>query len=102
MKREPIPWPAPSTGRAAAAHGRALLGLLPVAVAVIALVALYARTASEMAATWAGTTTHSHAMLVPLISVWLVWRRRAVLSTLPLSPSWPWLVPLALAGVAWL
>jgi len=102
MKRDSIPWSAAPAGSPAALRAQALWMLAPVAVAFIVIIALYGRTAIEMASTWMRSTTYSHGMVVPLIAAWLAWRRRDVLRALPVAPSWPWIVPFAGAGAAWL
>ena len=76
-----------------------LLGL-GVAWAVLAL--LYASTGLAMVDIWNRSETFAHAWVVPPLSAWLVWRRRAELAaTVPhASPRWlMWLLPL---GLLWL
>ena len=102
MKRDSIPWSASPAGHPAALRGQALPAIAPVAVAFAVVLALYARTALDMASIWVHSTTYSHGMVVPLIAAWLAWRRRATLRALPVAPSWPWIVPFAAAGGAWL
>lgn len=55
-----------------------------------------------MLAIWSRSDTFAHAFLVPPISLWLAWRRRAVLARLPQQPM-PWLLlPMAGACLLWL
>lgn len=55
--------------------------------------------ASSMAAMWWRSDTFAHALLVPPISAWLIWRRRADLAALRPQRWWPGLLAL-LAAVA--
>jgi exosortase A len=50
-----------------------------------------------MAEIWWRSDTYAHAMLVPPIAVWLVWRDRAALALLEPHPFWPGLLLLVLA-----
>lgn len=84
-------------------------GATPAAVPTIiaALLALsigylYRDTLLAMSNTWLSSESFAHGPLMPLISAWLVWRKRAELSTLPLTPWWPALLALIAAGFAWL
>jgi exosortase A len=77
---------------------RMLPGLLVVAV----LLALFHDTAAAMVGIWMRSETFAHAFLVPPISAWLIWRRRAELSR-HVPRSVPWLLlPMALACLLWL
>lgn len=76
---------------------------LPLFVAlVLALLWLYRDTALAMVGIWQRSDTFAHAFLVPPITLWLIWRRRAVLAAIEPRPSWWFLLPLALAAAAWL
>jgi exosortase A len=74
----------------------------PAAVLVLSgLLGLYGETFASIARTWLRSDTYAHGMLVVPISLWLVWRRRAVLADITPRPA-PWmLLPLALATCAW-
>lgn len=71
--------------------------------AVLALVVLtYYGTAAAMVGIWNRSETFAHAFVVPPLSLWLIWRRRAVLAALPSYPV-PWLaVPMLLLAGLWL
>lgn len=59
-------------------------------------------TAVAMVTIWTRSETFAHAFLVPPIALWLVWRRRTQLSSLPQQPV-PWLLVLiAAACLLWL
>ncbi len=62
----------------------------------------YWDTASAMVTIWFRSETFTHALLVPPISLWLIWRRRRALAALPPAPTSLWLLPMVLAGFAWL
>ena len=76
---------------------------LPAIGAVLALILLLHRdTAATMVSIWLRSETFAHAILVPPISLWLIWRQRERLAALIPSPR-PWLLlPLAGAAVLWL
>ena len=78
--------------------GRLLPGLLLLA----ALLWLLRDTASAMVQIWIRSETFTHAFLVPPIVLWLVWRQRSLLATLPTRPV-PWfLLPVAAVCFLWL
>ena len=77
----------------------------PVALLIIVwavLGAAYHETAAAMFATWMRSDTYAHAVLVPPIVLWLVWRRRAALLQTHPRP-WPlMLLPITAAALLWL
>ena len=76
---------------------RLLPGLLVVAV----LLALFHDTAAAMVGIWMRSETFAHAFLVPPITAWLIWRKRAQLAQhTPHAAPWM-LVPMALACLLW-
>ena len=76
---------------------------LPVLVLLIAaILLLYRETGMAMAQVWWTSDTFAHAMLVPPISLWLVWRQRDRLAVLtPRAQPWVLLPMLAVAAI-WL
>ena len=76
--------------------------LPPLAVALVAIVAAYFGTASEIVGTWMRSQTYAHGFVVVPIALWLVYRMRERLARCPLQPSWVPLPALAFAGFAWL
>lgn len=59
-------------------HGLALLGVL------LAIAALYRETLTAMVGIWLRSETYAHALVVPPITLWLIWRQRAaLLATVP-------------------
>lgn len=89
---------APSATRSATAA----LKLLPGLLVIVCLLVLFRDTVGEMIATYDRSETFAHAYLVPLISVWLVWRQRFALAGLRIKPE-PWaLLPMAAACLLWL
>ncbi|MBL8326187.1 MAG: exosortase A [Rubrivivax sp.] len=83
--------------RAAAAWVKAL----PLALALAVLLWQFRETAQAMVAIWSRSDTFAHAFLVPPISLWLAWRRRAQLQAAPVAPSMPWLLAVVAACGAW-
>lgn len=77
----------------------------PLAALVLLLVvilAIYWQTAVGMVGIWARSDTYAHGFVVPLISLWLVWRQRAVLATMvPRPGALAWLL-MAGAALLWL
>jgi exosortase A len=82
--------------------GRWALLLALVTSALLWLLAWYGDTVQSMIATWLSSETFAHGFVILPICVWLVWRRRHVIRALVPRPNFWMLVPLALAGVAWL
>ena len=76
---------------------------LPVfALLVAAIVLLYRDTGLAMVQVWTSSDTFAHAMLVPFISLWLVWRQRQRLAALtPRAQPWV-LLPLLAVAALWL
>lgn len=63
---------------------------------------VYRETFASMSDIWWRSETYTHGLLVPLISVWLIWRSRHRLSGVTPS-TWLWpLLPLGLSVFAWL
>ncbi|MEP7283600.1 MAG: exosortase A [Rubrivivax sp.] len=76
--------------------------LLPFVLVLAALLWLFRDTAAAMVGIWSRSDTFAHAFLVPPIVVWLVWRQRAELVSVPRRPS-PWvIVPMAAVALLWL
>lgn len=68
----------------------------------LGLIVAYADTAMAMVEIWWRSGTFNHAFLVPPISLWLIWRRRHALASLPPTFAPVMLLPLALSGLLWL
>jgi exosortase D (VPLPA-CTERM-specific) len=62
------------------------------------LIVIFQSTFSLLLATWQ-LEEYSHGMLIPVISAWLLWQRRAQFASLPFEGSWAG-VALVLAGLA--
>lgn len=76
--------------------------LLALALIWLLLGLMYADTVRAMWQLWNGSETFAHAVLVPPISLWLVWRRRFDLAPLAPCPQ-PWLLlPIAAFALMWL
>ena len=76
--------------------------LWPGLALLAATLLLFSKTGAELVALWSRSETFTHAFLVPPISLWLVWRQRAVLATLTPRPV-PWLLAALSAGcLLWL
>jgi len=62
----------------------------------------YRDTATAMVGIWWRSETFAHAFLVPPISLWLIWRRRAQIAALSPSPSLSALGLMVVVGIGWL
>ena len=78
------------------------LPLLCLALAWALLAALYYDTGAEMVDIWNRSETFAHAWVVPPISAWLIWRRRADLAVVMPRPALRWLWLMLPLGVLWL
>jgi exosortase A len=78
------------------------LPLLGLVLAWLLIAGLYFDTGAAMVVIWNRSETFAHAWVVPPISVWLVWRRRADLAVVMPRPTlrWLWLMPPI--GLLWL
>ncbi len=56
----------------------------------------------SMVVIWERSETFAHGFMIPLISLWLIWRLRHELVTVPLAPCWPAFVPLLGLSAIWL
>jgi len=81
---------------------RDLLKTMAIAIAVLAPFFLYAETARSIVAIWDSSETFAHGYIIVPISLWLIWKRRALLARMTPAPFWPALVALALCGFGWL
>jgi exosortase A len=80
---------------------------LPLKAILIVLVLLlpfllYFDTAQSIVAIWNRSDTFTHQYIILPISLWLIWRRRQLLSQMTPIPYGPVLILLALTGMAWL
>ena len=78
------------------------LPLLGLALAWGLLAMLYFATGAAMVEIWNRSETFAHAWVVPPISAWLVWRRRAELASITPRPAPLWLLALLPLGLLWL
>ncbi|MEN7536370.1 exosortase A [Aurantiacibacter flavus] len=76
--------------------------LLQLALAWVALLALFAGEWAAMMGHWWSNSTYNHILLVPPILVWLVWQRLPELALLTPRAWWPGLVALGAALLVWL
>ena len=81
------------------AHWRAFAG--PFALALLALLLAYRETGLAMVSIWSRSETFAHAYVVPLISLWLIWRKRHELALMTPRPQWWMLLPIAVLSMVW-
>src|SRR6185437_94214 len=102
MKRDALPSVLPiareQTG--VVSSWREVLGALGLALVWIGF--CYYDTAAAMVGIWERSETFAHGFVVAPISLWLIWRIRARLRSIPPRPSWIVFPLLAAAGFGWL
>jgi exosortase len=83
----PVSYPIRLEDSATRGHARidGALRWVPFAVALAAVLAVYAPVLADMAVEWATFPSLSHGFAVPLISAYLVWRRRELIGVEPLG-----------------
>jgi len=78
------------------------VALPAVLLLITAILLVYRDTGVVMVGLWMSSDTFAHAVLVPPISLWLIWRQRDRLAALtPRAQPWV-LLPMALAATAWM
>lgn len=78
------------------------MAIVAIVLVELALIGIYFDTARTMVGIWIRAETYSHAFLVPLIVIWLIWERRSVLAReFPRPTIWLTLL-LALLAFVWL
>lgn len=82
-----------------AAPKRETLIALAIALGVLLTIAAFWSTLGETISRWNRQEEYSHGYLIPVISLWLLWRRREALSASLGRPSWGGLVIVAFASV---
>jgi exosortase A len=78
------------------------LVLSAVALALAVVLLAYGGVWSTMVRVWLESDTFAHGMLIAPITLWLVWRQRALLSRLPIRPWYLALVAVMGCGAVWL
>ena len=68
----------------------------------IFILGVFYQTTLSMVSTWTRSETYTHGFLILPIVIWLVWRKRKVLSYCQLEANFLALIPLSLAGVMWM
>ncbi|WP_300661386.1 exosortase A [Hydrogenophaga sp.] len=78
------------------------LPLASLVLLLLAILVLHAHTVAGMVSIWARSDTYAHGFVVPVISLWLIWRIRHSLAALQPRPSWLAAVMLLGAAGLWL
>ena len=71
-------------------------------IALVAVLWLYRDTGLAMVEIWHRSETFAHAFVVPPISLWLIWRQRAVLAVQSPQPAPLFLLPVGAMALLWL
>ena len=75
------------------------LPLVSLVLLLLAILGLYSHTLMGMVTIWSRSDTYAHGFVVPVISLWLIWRIRHTLGALVPKPSrLAWLMLLGAAG----
>lgn len=69
---------------------------------LVFILGVFNQTTSSMVSTWIQSETYTHGFLILPIVIWLIWRKKSVLSEYPLRPCYLALIPLAMAGLLWM
>lgn len=96
--------PAPELSQRAARgiNGTWRVALPALSFALLWLLVCYWGTVASMVSIWARSETFAHGFVVPLITLWLIWRERVQLAAMAPRPAWWALLPLAAGGLAWM
>ena len=78
------------------------LPLASLVLLLLAILSLHAHTVVGMVSIWSRSDTYAHGFVVPIISLWLIWRIRHSLAALQPHPSWLAAVMLLGAAGLWL
>jgi len=69
---------------------------------ITVLILIFNNSFLSMVDIWERSDTFAHGFLIPLISLWLIWRKRHLLLIAGASSSWYWLVLFSVSALAWL
>lgn len=69
---------------------------------LIFILGVFYQTTFSMVSTWIRSETYTHGFLILPIAIWLIWRKRKVLSYCQPEATFLALIPLSLAGVIWM
>lgn len=72
------------------------------ALLVIAWTLAFHDTVAAMARVWWSSASFAHGPLVPVATLWMIWRERDRLAQLEIQPHWPSLAPVAMLLAAWI
>ena len=81
---------------------RDMVKTMAIVLAVLAPFIIYVGTAQSIVSIWNSSETFAHGYIILPISLWLIWKRREVLSRMSPTPYWPALLSLAVCGFGWL
>ncbi len=76
--------------------------LVAAAIATIGILLVHADTVASIVAIWWRSETFAHGFVVVPIALWLAWRKRVEIASVPARPWYPALLLVALMGALWL
>lgn len=80
-------------------HWRA--ALIAVIATVLAILSIYHDVVRFTVQTWLNNETYTHGFLIFPISLWLIWRQRAILSEVSPMPDYRGIIAVILSGIIW-
>lgn len=75
---------------------------IAITFALLAPFFIYLSTVQSIVGIWNTSETFAHGYIIAPISLWLIWRRRDVITSMSAKPFWPALILLAACGFGWL
>ena len=75
---------------------------LVMGIGLAAILTLYGTTAAELVSIWATSASYDQCFLIPLVSLYLIWRNRCRLVAITPQPAYGGVALIGLAGIVWL
>jgi len=69
---------------------------------LVSILGVFYQTTFSMVSTWIRAETYTHGFLILPIVIWLIWRKKALVSRYSPKPNFLALIPLSMAGVLWM
>ena len=76
---------------------RSLENIAKVLFLISLILLVYDETLIHMFKVWSSNEDYNHCLLIPLVSLYMIWERREELKNISIKPSWWGLIPLAFA-----
>ena len=79
----------------------ALFAVLSIFI-LVSILGLFYQTTFSMVSTWIRSETYTHGFLILPIVIWLIWRKKVLVSRYSPKPNFLALIPLSIAGILWM